>query len=345
MVKRLIFSFAIASCPIFAALEIDPFSCCADEPNECGSVFSIYGDFLYWQTSVNGMPYAVTGTNSTIGDPPFASFINNDKIREIKFSYEPAFRVGASWIFDRGWQINCNWERLRSSASDSLFAESPEVINETFFFFPLFLANLRADQSMHYDRLVGRFLKKISLGSHFTSDFSFGALGSWINQKLDIRGSGVLDTGGGAVSSNHRTRLKNNFSGAGIRVGFGTDYSPIEMFSIYGEGNFSLLYGGFDVAQNDRLVIDDPIIGTLIKQGGSNPRAVVSEWDLSVGLRGHYQFENFKLMGHVSYEFALWPNQVRVFRTFSNTDGTSFPLLGRGDVSFQGLSTGLGLSF
>lgn len=345
MAKRLIFSFFIVSHAVFAVDAVEKISCCHDQPDDCGYTISLYGDFLYWQTSVNGMPYAVTGTNATIGDPPFVNFVNNDEIREIEFSYDPAFRVGANLVFDRGWRLDCDWESLSASASDHFSAQSPNVINETFFFFPILSSELRARQTIDYNRLAGRFLKSIGLGTHFRSDFTFGAIGAWINQKLDINSLGTLDTGAGPVAVNHKTGLKNNFSGAGIRVGFSSEYSPIETFSVYGEGNFSLLYGGFQVAQSDRLVIDDPLLGTLIKNGGASPHAVVNEWDLCVGVKGNYRFDSFEILGHLSYEFILWPNQIRIFRTFSNTDGSSFPLLGRGDVSFQGLSAGLGLSF
>src|ERR1700722_10901630 len=57
----------------------------------CSGEFELTGEFLYWQPTVTGLPYAVTYNNATT--PIITSVQNNVSLRNVEFDARPGFRL------------------------------------------------------------------------------------------------------------------------------------------------------------------------------------------------------------------------------------------------------------
>lgn len=302
--------------------------------------FFAYADFLYWKASVTGLPYAVTGT--VVTPVTGLEFVDNDKIEEIHFGYKPGFRIGAGYQFDCGWDIIADWTHFHTSAKRSLTATAPHLIEMVWDFIPGVTTSLEAHQSLKYDQVNVDIVKNFSLGSSrvIASPF-FGAVGACIHQDLDLKSQRNFDPDLGSET----TKIKNHFSGGGLRVGLALEYAPCSWLSVYGKGSYSLLYGKFDLSQHDAAQV--PVSGepvNLFHQAKTSERSLASAFDIIAGLRSTWSFDCFELTAHVSYEFVYFPNQVRV-RQILSTGADAFLFQGFGDVGFQGLTAGIGLAF
>jgi hypothetical protein len=320
------------------------------EPSSGYAHLIAFGDFLYWKTSVSGLPYAATGVGLTI--PDVISFVENQRrVRNIHFSHDPGFRVGLGFQIDRGWDLTGRWTHFHTKASSRVLEVSPEPGDPRFIsliwaLFPGRTVELCARQKMHFDQVDVNFAKNIYLGRHFLFNPFFGALGARINQRLRIHSSGFID---GELPTTQDTTLRNNFRGAGIQVGAGTEFAPIRWVSLYGKGSYGLVYGKFNLKRNDlQLLLTDTGTISIPHQEFSRLENLVSTFDIIAGLKlsAYSRNQKIRLTGHISYEAVFWPNQVRIQKYVIQGDpAQTFPLLGYGDVGFQGLTAGLELRF
>lgn len=319
------------------------------EPKSSRAHLMLFGDFLYWKASVTGMPYAVTGHSESFSGTPY---VNHESVREVKFPYKPGFRVGIGAQFDRGWDLVLKWTRFHASAKDSRHVTNdlsdPHLI-EPIWPFPIPSRTTSADAhlSVQYDQLDLNFVKNLYVGSHFLFKPFFGALGARLHEELKIDSFSLIDNGTG----DQTTKLFNKFDGGGLQLGMGAEFVPSHWFSLYGSGSYSLLYGKFKLKRNDLMQFTvqtggGPVVFDLPRSDSSKELALASAFDLIAGLKfcGHFPKQSGSLTFHVSYEFVYWPNQIRL-RRISSLFISATPLLGQGDVGFQGLNTGLELRF
>lgn len=297
------------------------------EPVHC---FNVHGDFLYWKPTVTNLP--IVGFFALDEDS------SNETLETIEFNYEPGFRIGLGWQFEKGWDLNLDWTRLHSKESVGPFTGGDQFLISFWFTLPVAPVSISASQSIHYDIVNLDFIKSLALGTSFVCKPFFGPAGIFIHQDVDFDNIVIIDE----ELANQSISLENDFNGGGLRVGLESVYYPFRCFSLYGKGSFTLGYGEFKL--NQSYTDGDVFAETFERKENS----VVTGFDIMGGIRGCFCFCGIDLMAHVSYEFVLWPYQVRLQNYFpAGSGGNDFgvTLRGFGDVGFQGLTTGLSVIF
>lgn len=304
------------------------------ESNLCNRI-KVSGDFLYWKASVSGLPYAVNAFFGTIENVP-----NFETLLEMVFSSHPGFRIEGEFKFDKGWFLSTSWTRNHAKASH--FQEVSSVPGN--FLEPIWGIPVGPTKSMSitqlakYDDFDLLVRKNIFLGTHFLSQTFFGLDYLTLKQRRTLGSFLLLDN----TNVFELSKIINNFRGTGLKIGFECNYYPIKWFSLYGKGSYSLLYGKFKLEDLDTIQLDNFIVHDQI----NDEKGIVNSFNIISGIKGNLFFccNKIILSFHVSYEFVYLPDQIRINRIISQAT-VGLPLLGHGNVGFNGLTTGLELNF
>lgn len=339
-----IFSRVLLGSVLLGASALQANECCCDPSPCCGS-WMAYADFLYWKASVTDLPFAATSTLEFITPPGFTQ-INNQSLKYARFNYDPGFRVGIGYLSACDWQLTAEYTRFHTSGSGSLATPSavgPLVLEDIWFSqIGAVKLSIDANQISDFDQGKVLFAAPYFACSRFAFRPTFGGIGAWLNQKLQLqRSTLVVDTPG-----QFNTLLRNFFQGGGLDIGCDTEIQIWKCLSLFGRGSYSLLYGRYDLRRHDDISVfsTTPVFFTndqrTIEYGFAN------SFDINVGLTASWCLCNMNWSTQIGYEFMYWLDQVRVRGIFPiNGNGDAVALYGKGHVGYQGLTWRVILSY
>jgi hypothetical protein len=289
------------------------------------------GEWLFWQTREGGLEFAVERASSSPG-------VFTDAVpTKLEFDWESGFRVGLGVHLPHdGWDIYASYTDFQPASSKNangsvfpLLAFQGQVSLDN-------VTRAHAHRKIHFqaaDLEIGRafYLAKTLALRPF-----FGCKGAWIDQH-----SRVTYTGGDLSSGEQfKVRQHNDFKGAGLRVGLGSNWEWCAGWSFVGNLSGSLLVGHFDLSQDQTLPTGVKTIDLDSDFNLINPQA-----QLSLGIAWDRNFCrdrcHFGISANFETQYFWGQNQSEWF-----TD-TAAPVYVRpvNDLSFYGISLMARLDF
>lgn len=314
------------------------------ETTEWHAKVSAWGEFLYWKTTVSNWPYAVVATIDTIGEG--FQLANHESRKEMHFHYDPGFRVGLAGHFDNNWDLSTKYTRFHTSAHTSKKATDPGIIFPLWdFALPARTDTLSAHQSLKFSQINLDFIKHFSWGRDGSIDPFFGAVGARIHQQLFITANQMFDPPSTGIV---KTALRNDFTGGGLEGGLAINYTPVKRLTLCGKGSYGLLYGKFKLTSHSKDTVSLPPEISFSHNQETDEWAVVSDFNVTAGVKLNWMFSRSRLTAYADYEFVFWPAQVRIPRIHSDVS-TKTPIVdlnnSQGDIGFHGVTIGLMLDF
>jgi hypothetical protein len=306
--------------------------------------FSAWGALLYWKTAVNNWPYAVVATIDTLSVG--LQLVNHESPKEMRFRYDPGFRVGLAGNFGKGWDLLAQYTRFHTSAHTSKTVADPGIIFALWdFALPARTNMLSAHQSLKLSQVNLDFIRNFSWGKAGSIDPFFGAVGAVIDQQLFITANQLFDPPSTGIV---KTDLRNDFRGGGLEAGLAINYTPARWFTLCGKGSYALLYGNFKLTSHSKDTVSLPPEISFAHDQKAHEWAVVNAFDVTAGVKLNWTFSHSCLTAYADYEFVFWPAQVRIPRIRSDISTKTLVVdlnNSRGDVGFHGATVGLMLRF
>lgn len=300
--------------------------------------FFLLADFLYWRADVDNLDYGY--------EYEFDKSTNGERLN-LKFNWNPGFRVGIGYLFGQHdqWDLKfCyTWFHNSAHASEHNSGFGDAIIYPTWVS-PLtgrVATEASAHWKLHYnvfDAELGRdyfISRKIAL-----RPFA-GLRGAWINQNYDANYQGTLSSLDDTASFD----AENDYHAGGFRTGGDMMWHFTENWGIVSKISASLLYGQFEVEQSTKAEFSNGTTTRLKSKDKLNK--VRTNMDGAIGLMYQSDVNNNKQ--HISlsalYELTYWFNQNEMYKI--NYSGTTTTLSTAttldtqpqgGDLGMQGLT-------
>jgi len=309
-------------------------------------------DFLYWFAKETGLTYAlktetVPSFTQTGGDISSSSKLQvvPRKYKSMDEQWDPGFRVGLGLNGDcDGWDLYAHWtyfhtcNKRSTSVEDSIFGAinfplgkslmSPwfnpgnssfgktesQVSNDIHFF-----TKIKAKWRLNYNVIDLEMGRKYWLSQCMSMRPFMGIRGAWTRIHFSTTPSfdsvGLSEGKPILNEASYKVRFKNRFWGVGLLGGFQPDWHFGCGFSLFGNVDFALLWGDFDIKRKENtnvfltnqqgdfaLITDD--LGTS-KNAFSAMQAIL---DLGIGLRWESNFcqDRYHLGLDLGWEHHIW---------------------------------------
>jgi hypothetical protein len=288
--------------------------------------FILFGEFLYWKASLDGVAWATTGV--VVPNPAGGTTFNHFKTRAAHFEYSPGFHVGAGVAlpYDQ-WDVEVMWLRSYSTGRDLAHGRDKQILGNDGLLVPLSSVPSRASAEcqVHLD-IVDLGLGRIFLWSTYFSIRPFaGVRATWLKLDWDISFKGP--------SGSTHLDIDNHFDAVGLVGGFESTWDFYKGLGLFSYASASLVYGESSEETKQKF------LGQTFNAKNS-AHAVKSIFDIAVGLKWENKFfKKTHLSIHAGYNFFYWPAVTQ------KTVVQSSRIRDRADLSFQGLVAGGSLKF
>lgn len=299
----------------------------------CG--ITVSGSALYWKAYEEGLDYVIKNTGIPIN--------NNGSVERPVFDWNWGYRIDLGYeIPKKKMDLNLCWTRYTTQGTVSDQVTSPTTLFSVWSI-PNGAGNAYEYQSKAHTHLA---LNIIDLGMSatfaprpfldITPTVDLSAL--WIRQKFEFNLSGGPGMSGLFVVDDNIT-MKNDFFGLGPKLGIDTLWSLGWGFGIFGNFNLSLIYGFFDISQEETVTFTGTAPKTYLNLPNNsyhNPRI---NFDLILGMRWDRMFSHGKyhLLIEAGWENLIFMGQNQLMR-FTNLTYPGINNLVKGDLAIQGLS-------
>jgi hypothetical protein len=314
------------------------------------TTFNIFGDFLYWKASLDGVAYATTAVEvlNADGTEGFDRF----KTRMAHFEYDPGFSIGAGigLPYDR-WDIEARWLRFYTTGRDQAHGSLADAIGNRVILDSIgMLENLlsppskaTADCQIHLN-LVDLLLGRTFLWSNYFEFKPFAGLrGAWVDIDWDIAFTRPIITPSLIDQSYAFLDVDNDFNAIGFLGGFESKWSFYKGLGLFSYATAALIYGKSSEQTKEKLFLVPALGTTTFEQtlkARNSTHAVKSVFDLALGLKWEIQFkQHYGFLIRAGYEFFYWPNVIQKTIIQSNR------IRDRSDLSFQGIIIGARFDF
>ncbi|MBS0652478.1 MAG: hypothetical protein JSR39_03010 [Verrucomicrobia bacterium] len=290
-----------------------------------GYNFWLRGDLLIWQAAEDNLLNCyVISSNLNTPDRGF---------NQVDFEWDPGFRLGVGYLppYD-GWDLALYWTRYTTDADSTVHAKgnnhipSPvwgaSAINQPI----LFLETSKARWHLHFNQLDIGLGRSYFVGKYFTLRPSFGLRSAWIDQKLH------LDYISSTPSLSVKANLHNRFWGIGLMLGMAADWLFSKHWSLFGETDYALLFGDFDISQSGKRSNG---IGWKEKKDFDSGKGAL---DIAAGLKYRFLFykERLGLTFRAGYEYHVYFNQNQYLISNGADNFENFSEI-KGNLAFQGV--------
>lgn len=316
-------------------------SCCCEMP-----CVTVYADFIYWQTTQDGLDFARTGQVVTEGVGDGLTSIPTGAIYDPDCHWSPGFRVGAfvdlnccgvdfyaqyTWLHDHrpkvagfGGNLTPTWNTLLN----------PIPVNG------IFRAEARTDS--HYNILDFGLGRTFNVNCCFQMRPHFGFKTTWQEYKYDILYTTTNPFPSGATAT--RIRNKMDFNGIGLRSGLDLTWKMRCGFSLIGNMALSAVYSDINVYRQDSFEIVTPfgtvLNSTIFAKEKAHHCALVPVVELLVGARYDTTvcdcYDFFLFFG---WEEQVWFNTEHFIRNTPDSNKTG------GNTMMQGIVLRSGVGF
>ncbi|MGE3535038.1 MAG: Lpg1974 family pore-forming outer membrane protein [Parachlamydiales bacterium] len=283
------------------------------------------GDLLIWQAAEDNLLncFIISSNLNT----PHRGF------NQVDLEWDLGFRlqIGYTAPYD-GWDLSLDWTRYTTDADSTVHAKgnnhipSPawgaSAINQPI----LFLERSKAKWHLHFNQLDLELGRSYYVGKYFTLRPNFGLRSAWIDQKLHF--DYISSTPSLSVKGN----LHNRFWGIGLMLGMGADWLFNKHWSLFGETDYALLFGDFDISQSGKRSNG---IGWNQKKDFDSGKGVL---DIAAGIKYHFLFhkERLGLTFRTGYEYHVYFNQNQYLISNGSDNFENFIEI-KGNLAFQGV--------
>jgi|GEM_PF-1006640 len=287
----------------------------------CPSNLFINASFIYWEAKMDNTEYA--DIQCTLGNnTDFATNNKTNTIQNVKFNYEPGFKIGLglNFICDN-WDLYAEYTYFRSSASNNSSISNEELNTDTregrlnkhlniYFpsnplntssilglnenYFPTFAS---AKWDIDLDSGYIQLSREGYFGKCLTIDFLSGIQLTWISQKYTSFYSGPV----GTSHSNAQNNPSGSFTyqminsvkswGLGPRFGINSSWQLCNGFRLFSDFSLSILYTDYYTQEQNILyqLFENPgntlsEEKTDLVQPGSDYCALRPQNDLTIGI-------------------------------------------------------------
>ena len=318
--------------------------CCEDINNNRASHVNFFVNALYWQAQEGGLDYMIRNNTG-------ATFINCGSVERVKFDWNGGFRVGLGYC-DPCCQMGFNvyYTRFTTSGCDRVTATFPTVL------FPVWSnpsTNIVTEQEAQARICLSLNMFDAQLSTVFSPNCCvnimpvLGLRYVSINQRFNINANGGQSLGPIAFVLDDDIDMKNNFWGVGPKVGINTTWGSWCGLSIFGAMDLALLYGRFDLTQEENIVFSDDVPATTFLNIKDNRFHLTrANLGLILGLQWHWQGcdERFDMCLSGGWEHLYFFGQNQLLR-FSDDVNPGVNLGVQGDLSTQGLTVAVSFSY
>jgi hypothetical protein len=263
--------------------------------------FFVTGDFLYWHANESGTAYAVQVNNSGT---------QTGKVKNLKFEWDAGFRIGLGYRIPHDkWELAATWTCFTADANgrtspglDILYPEwETEIIADPASGSATSPTEMKGSWNMHLNILDGDISRYFMVTKRLALKPRFGIRGVWIAQDYKTSLEGGFNGSSSAAPPNivqARLKIKNDFTGVGLRAGLDTEWDFNNRWSIYGNGAYSLIYGNFQLRQHDEVQLTTTPAGCCgtnlptVKNITDSFHEVTGIAELALGLRWDMTFAN-----------------------------------------------------
>lgn len=353
--------------------------CCSDRN------FLAYGDFLYWRAAGEELDFAseaeqLFGVINATQDSRNIRNLSKNKTHLFDFHWDPGVRLGFICSLPcNDWQFEAAWTRFSTKSSGHVFIQVPSTSQEIIQFaspydpgidtthiieFPpessLVIPNQNLTAKAHLKFTLNRV--SLTLGSNFDPcnwfsikpyfglDVVFTRENLRYKRNLSQADSPIDPSTTGQQLYASRTNTK--YYGAGLLAGLGLNLKFCGGWKLFGDMGISGLVGSFRV-HRDTEIVSDPF---------NNTRTPIS---VLVNSSDRFHNDSWQgrvitdLIGGISYSYCLcdsypielllqWEHHMLFNQTnfmYHNNDDLAEPLKHAGNLSLQGVTLSLGISF
>jgi hypothetical protein len=256
--KMVLIALATASA-LFGADEFtSPANVAAKRPKfapveEKNARWLLSGDFLYWSPEMEGLKFAnkSTPSDTEVYNEKTGAYITErtyqTKSLEVRGEWEPGFRMSMGYLFDeKGWDAAVHWTYFKNAASKAASQKGNEILAPAFTgnFFSNSVNTASGKWSLQQNEADLEVGKNYPVGDIFLARPFFGLKGISLKNKTVFEYA--YETA--HFSASNKVPAKNNFLGAGPRVGGNVAYEFGRGIGLFALGSASVLYGQFDTS-------------------------------------------------------------------------------------------------
>ncbi|MBS0628695.1 MAG: hypothetical protein JSS30_00550 [Verrucomicrobia bacterium] len=306
-------------------------------PAGCNGDFEITVAAFYWSSHIDGMEYAI---DTEVTQPAAQTIANNTVFNQLanaeykhpNSKWDWGFKVGIGYCSPcDGWDLNLLWTWYRGRSSNELDADTTD--NRAIL--PLWsdFANAQGgvlfatSSDIHWKLKLNLVDLELGRGywvSRYLNIRPFvGLRYASIKQHTDISYNGgswaqVAGTGPGSQNAfNDHVDLENDYRGAGLRAGLGSEWNFGCGWALYGNLAASIIYGRFSLDHEEliRLANVSPRSTANVLETNESLRVCRAILDMSLGIQWSTMFCSCKygftaMLGWESHVFfdqnQLW---------------------------------------
>jgi len=314
------------------------------------TTFNIFGDFLYWKASLDGVAYATTAVRVVNADGTMG--LDRFKTRMAHFEYDPGFSIGAGigLPYDH-WSIGIRWLRFYTTGKDkahgSLIATAGNrIILDSVGMLENLLSppnKASANCQIHLN-LADLVLGRKFLWSHYFEFKPFAGLrGAWVDIDWDIAFTMPIAMPSPIDQSYAFLDVDNDFNAIGFLGGFESEWSFYKGFGLFSYATLALIYGKSSERTKEEFFLVPALETRAFEQtlkARNSTHTVKSIFDIALGLKWEINFKQYcRFLIHAGYEFFYWPNITQ------KTIVQATRIRDRSDLSFQGIIIGAKFDF
>jgi len=242
---RKIISLLMLSCSLLSTqVNADEYWCFED------GAFSLSGDFLYWKSKQDNLKY------TTQPLPVATSFdFTDSELISPHSEWKPAYRIVVDYSFaNTGWSAELQYTQYNGSAHGTEVVSDSEGIFPVLSFASTTLPTDYVTSARSHWRLNTYLLDMIAVyercfGDRFALTPTVAIRNTWITQNVH-----ATYLGGTFSAGPDEVYLESKFYGIGPRIGLTPSLNLGYGLTLYGEAAGSLLYGWFNVHQNETFL-------------------------------------------------------------------------------------------
>jgi len=297
---------------------------------------TLSGSALYWKAYEEELDYVIKNTGAT-------AINNGGEVERAAFDWNWGFRVDLGYeIPKKKMDLDLCWTSYRTEGTVSDSVASPVTL------FSVWSIPNQAGTAFEFQSNAHAHLSINILDFGMSATFAprrflditpfIDLSAARIHQKIHFNLSGGPGVGGLTVVDDS-IQMKNDFWGIGPKLGINTLWDLGWGFGICGDFNLSLLYGFFDITQNEAATFRGTVPNTFLDIERNKFHLPRLNFDLFLGMRWDRMFcsNRCHLLFEAGWENLIFLGQIQLMR-FVNQDNSGINVTSKGDLALQGLS-------
>lgn len=311
----------------------------------CPRDFWFQGEFLAMQAKEDGLEYAITDTQSTLGSFPVTGTVQDFSGSSRDWSWDYGFRLGLGFLLSHDmWSLSAAWTHLNIQDATSSSVDRGAATLIPLWAGPFNVSSVNAQTRLKahaqwkakfntLDLMLG---KPYHVSRYVVFEPQYGLRAAWISQSYRVEYDGTFN-GESASTNTLNTYMdaKNDFTAFGLRVAVNADFLLGGGWDIFGKAGASLLFGKFDISQTSPGSTTGYDIDDNFYTNSSNVDVM-----MGLGWGTFFNKDRHHFAVKAAYEFQDWFDQNRLRRFFGTVAAGTIPndTVSKGDLTLNGVS-------